>query len=314
MILSVSRRTDIPRYYPEWFINRLKEGYADVRNPVNPHQISRISLDPAVIDGIVFWTKDPGPMMEYLGELDRYPYYVQFTMTGYGTDIEPGLPDKEMTLIPLFSRLAAQIGADRVIWRYDPILFTPLYTPDFHRKRFADMARQLKGSTKKAVISLLDDYRKIRHRMSRISLLPAGMINLESFLGELKAIAAENGMELTACAEQELEQKYGIASASCIDKSLIEQITGMEIEARKDRHQRPGCGCIQSIDLGSYDTCPAGCLYCYAVQDAKQVKLRREMYDKNASVLCGRIGPEDKITERKVRSFCCGQMNLWGLK
>lgn len=314
MILSVSRRTDVPRYYPEWFIKRLKEGYVDVKNPVNPHQISRISLNRDVIDCIVFWTKDPEPMMKYLKDLRDYPYYVQFTITGYGKDIEPALADKETRVIPLFRELAAETDEKRVIWRYDPIFFTPVYTPDFHLKCFEDMARQLRGSTRKVVISLLDDYRKIKHRMSRINLLPAGMINLESFLKNMKEIALENEMELTACAEQELEEKYGIASASCIDKSLVEQITGMEIDVPKDRNQRPGCGCIQSIDVGSYDTCPAGCLYCYASGDARHIKENCGEYDKNASLLCGRLGAEDKITERKVKSFCCGQMNLWGLK
>lgn len=204
MILSVSRRTDVPRYYPEWFIKRLKEGYVDVKNPVNPHQISRISLNRDVIDCIVFWTKDPEPMMKYLKDLRDYPYYVQFTITGYGKDIEPALADKETRVIPLFRELAAETDEKRVIWRYDPIFFTPVYMPDFHLKCFEDMARQLRGSTRKVVISLLDDYRKIKHRMSRINLLPAGMINLESFLKNMKEIALENEMELTACAEQEL--------------------------------------------------------------------------------------------------------------
>lgn len=314
MILSVSRRTDIPRYYSEWFFSRLKEGYVDVKNPVNPHQISRIRLTKDVIDCIVFWTKDPGPMIKYLKELKDYPYYVQFTITGYGKDIEPGIPDKETHIIPLLQKLAAEAGPRRIIWRYDPILFTPVYTPDYHLKRFSDMARQIKKSSEQVVISFLDDYRKNKARMSRINLLPAGMIELERFIEEMKGIAEENQMKLTACAEQEVSEKYGISPSSCIDKNLIEKITGMELDAPKDRTQRQGCRCIQSIDVGSYDTCPAGCLYCYAFQDIKQVKQKCSQYDKMSSLLCEKMGTEDRITERKMRSFCCGQMNLWGLK
>ena len=145
MILSVSRRIDIPAYYSDWFYNRIKEGYCLVRNPLNPRQVSRIDLSPDVVDCIVFWTKNPVPMMERLGELESYKYYFQFTLTGYGKDVESNLPDKKEVLIPAFKRLAEQIGPERVVWRYDPILFSPRYTPEYHLKAFAQIAEALNG-------------------------------------------------------------------------------------------------------------------------------------------------------------------------
>ena len=131
MIISASRRTDIPAYYSDWFCNRLREGFVCVRTPMNFHQVSRIALSSDVVDGIVFWTKDPRPLMPRLEELRAYPYYFQFTLTPYGKDMEPGLPDKGAVLLPAFQMLSDMIGPERVIWRYDPILLTARYTADF---------------------------------------------------------------------------------------------------------------------------------------------------------------------------------------
>ncbi len=118
MILSVSRRTDIPAYYSEWFFERLKEGFVYTRNPMNPKQISRLELSSETVDCIVFWTKNPEPMLAHLSELERYPYYFQFTLTSYGTDIEGKVPHKREVMIPVFQRLSETIGSRRVIWLY----------------------------------------------------------------------------------------------------------------------------------------------------------------------------------------------------
>ena len=145
MILSVSRRTDIPNYYSEWFYNRIKEGYLYVRNPMNAHQISKIILSPEVVDCIVFWTKNPEPMFSRLDELDAYQYYFQFTLTGFGNDIECNVPHKKEHMIPVFQKLAKRIGKQKMIWRYDPIIFTDKYTPEYHLKAFRQIAEELKN-------------------------------------------------------------------------------------------------------------------------------------------------------------------------
>ncbi len=160
MILSVSRRTDIPNYYSDWFLNRIKEGFLYVRNPMNAHQISRINLSPSVVDCIVFWTKNPKSMMERLDELKDYPYYFQFTLTGYGKDVEPGLPDQRTERISIFKELSEKIGRNRVIWRYDPLLISKKYTAEYHGKAFEEMAYRLSGYTRKVIISFMDFYAK----------------------------------------------------------------------------------------------------------------------------------------------------------
>ena len=162
MILSASRRTDIPNYYMDWFLHRVQEGFVYVRNPINPHQISRIALSPSVVDCIVFWTKNPENMLPHLGELAAYPYYVQFTLTSYGRDIEPNLPDKKDRLIPAFQSLSAIIGKERVVWRYDPIFLNRRYTVSYHLAAFSEIARRLRGYTERVVISFIDLYAKTK--------------------------------------------------------------------------------------------------------------------------------------------------------
>lgn len=153
MILSASRRTDIPNYYSEWFFNRIREGFVYVRNPMNAQQVSKIDITPKVVDCIVFWTKNPEPMLDRLDELASYKYYFQFTLTGYGKDMECNVPHKKEKMIPIFQELSKKIGTKKVIWRYDPILFTKKYTPEYHLKAFEQIATALQGYTEKCVVS-----------------------------------------------------------------------------------------------------------------------------------------------------------------
>ena len=165
MILSVSRRTDIPNYYSEWFYNRIKEGFLYVRNPMNAHQVSEIKITPDVVDCIVFWTKNPLPMMKRLNETKDYNYYFQFTLTGYGNDVEVNLSNKKTEMIPVFQELSEKIGKQKVIWRYDPIFFSDRYTKEYHLKAFKSIAEALSGYTEKCVISFVDIYPKNKKNM-----------------------------------------------------------------------------------------------------------------------------------------------------
>ena len=161
MIISVSRRTDIPAFYSEWFFNRLKAGEVLVRNPMNARQISKIKLTPDAVDGIVFWTKNPAPMLDRLYLLKDYIYYFQFTLNAYGKEIESGVPSKNRFVIPTFQRLSDLIGPDRIVWRYDPIFLNETYTIDYHIYYFEKLARRLSPFTRKCTISFLDSYRNI---------------------------------------------------------------------------------------------------------------------------------------------------------
>jgi len=169
MIISASRRTDIPSYYSEWFFNRIKEGFVFARNPMNFRQISRIKLTPDVVDGIVFWTKNPIPMLERLGELKEYMYYFQFTVTPYGKDVEPNLPKKNSELLTGFKRLSDTIGTDRIVWRFDPIFINNKYTLDYHIQAFEKIAEELHDYTRKVTISFIDvDYRGVKSNIQEL--------------------------------------------------------------------------------------------------------------------------------------------------
>lgn len=310
MILSASRRTDIPSFYADWFFNRLKEGFLYVRNPMNPHQISKVNLSPELVDCIVFWTKNPEPMLARLNELKDYPFYFQFTLTGYGQDIECHVPHKKDKMIPIFQQLSSQIGANRVIWRYDPIIFTQKYSPEYHLKAFQQIAESLNGYTNRCIISFVDTYAKNQKNMNALHPLPIETEELKHFAHTLSSIAHENNMQITTCAEKIDLSEYGITHSCCIDKTHIEEIIGYKINTQKDKNQRTECGCIESIDVGTYNTCKNGCKYCYANYSTESVLENYKKYDVHSPLLCGTIRENDSITERKVKSLKIGQLSL----
>ncbi|MDE7045933.1 MAG: DUF1848 domain-containing protein [Acetatifactor sp.] len=311
MILSVSRRTDIPNYYSEWFYNRIKDGYFYVRNPMNAHQISKIILSPEVVDCIVFWTKNPEPMLSRLDELDAYKYYFQFTLTGFGNDMERNVPHKKERMIPIFQKLANKIGRERVIWRYDPIIFTDRYTPEYHLRAFEQIAEELNGYTSKCVISFVDTYAKNKKNMNAMNFYSLPEKELGAFAAQIASTAGDNGIKVASCAEVMDLSACGIAHNCCIDRALVEQIIGYKIQADKDRNQRKECGCVESIETGTYNTCKNGCAYCYANYSHESVLQNSKLYDVNSPLLCGTIAEDDKITERAVKSLRESQLTLW---
>ena len=310
MIISASRRTDIPSYYSDWFLNRVHEGYLCVRNPMNAHQMSRVSLDPAVVDCIVFWTKNPEPMLARLPELSAYCYYFQATLTGYGHDVERGLPDKHEVLLPAIKRLSDLIGPERVIWRYDPILFNERYTPEYHLRAVRSIAEELEGRTKKCVISFVDTYAKNRRNMERLQAHELPRAELEDFAGELADIARGHGMAVGSCAEKIDLSACGIEHNACIDGALIARLLGADLKVRKDPSQRIECGCMASVEVGTYNTCRHGCVYCYANYSPEAVRRACAAYDPDSPILCGNIGRDDVVTDRKMFSLIEPQRSL----
>lgn len=311
MILSVSRRTDIPNYYSEWFYNRIKEGFLYVRNPMNAHQVSEIKITPDVVDCIVFWTKNPLPMMERLDELKAYHYYFQFTLTGYGKDVEVNLPNKKTSMLPIFRELSNRIGREKVIWRYDPIFFTDKYTAQYHLKAFRNIAEALNGYTEKCVISFVDIYAKNKKNMESLSGYDLDDGELRSFAKELSRIARDNYMEIGSCAEKIDLGDCGIVHNCCIDKELIEKITGCRLKVGKDKNQRMECGCVESVEVGTYNTCKNGCAYCYANDSVKSVEANVSQYDPALPLLCGRVETEDRIHLRKTVSLKEAQISMF---
>jgi DNA repair photolyase len=263
MIISASRRTDIPAYYSDWLLNRIQERYVYVKNPMNIHHISKISLEPDVVDGIVFWSKNPKPMLLKLKFIKDYAYYFQFTLNPYDRDIEERLPGKD-EILETFKQLSDMIGPQKVIWRYDPVLLNDKYSISYHTDKFYEFAQKLSGYTEKVTFSFIDFYKKITENIKSARMYEITNEEKSSIADNFSRIAQGNNLLIDACAEDIDLSKYNIARARCIDDRLIAKIIGYNFIAEKDKNQRLECGCVGSIDIGEYNSCSNGCIYCYA--------------------------------------------------
>ena len=301
MILSVSRRTDIPAFYSEWFFNRLNENYLCIRNPMNVHQIRKItSLSPYTIDCIIFWSKNPAPMIKRLHELERYKYYFQFTLNDYGSEIEPNVPSLDER-INTFKRLGESLNdRKKIVWRYDPIFFSEKYSLDFHVNTFRRLSGILSDFTDTCVISFLDKYKNISYDMRRLGIEDDNEEKQRELAEKFVSIAKECDIQIKTCAEKINLSEFGIEHSSCIDQERIEAITGYKLSVNKDKNQRQECGCYESIDIGAYDTCRHGCIYCYAIRRKNNMSGECRI---DSPVLCGEINEDDKIKEERAESL-----------
>ena len=300
MIVSVSRRCDIPRFSFDWFLERLNEGFAEVKNPFNPRQTRRVSLLPPApgrlpdesAEVFAFWTRDPAFILKHADELETrgYGFYVMITLTSYPAILEPNVPPPE-AVIQTMRSLAQKITPDRVIWRYDPVFLSDVTDFEFHRENFSGLAARLKGAVNRVIVSIYDEYLTAEKRLAALeqggflkrmplyesgpagtkSLLPA----VRGLLAELACIAGASGMEIQSCAEEGLSDSpqsgsCGIRQGACIDGEYIARHFGQKAPSLanigKDQGQkRPNCLCAKSVDIGSYGPCPASCVYCYAL-------------------------------------------------
>ena len=301
MILSVSRRTDIPAFYSDWFFNRIKDGFVYVRNPMNIHQVSKIKITPDVVDCIVFWTKNPKKMLFRLDELKDYKYYFQFTINPYNKQLELGVPKKEL-IIDTFKELSNKIGRDKVIWRYDPILLTNEIDLNYHIKYFEELSKRLSGYTDKCVISFIDNYKKTERNLEGTFSRELSDSEVLQLTKELVKIANAYNIEINSCAEKYDLDYLGVKHGKCIDNETIENIVGYQLKTKKDKYQRDECGCIESIDIGEYNTCLHNCLYCYANFNKSEVLKKAGKHNPLSPLLTGEIDPEkDVVKDRKIQ-------------
>ncbi len=313
MIISATRRTDIPSYYGEWFVNRLKEGYVLIQNPYNADRYSKAILTRDAVDIIVFWTKNPEPFLKYLPMIEKmgYSYYFQFTLTPYGKETEKGLPSKE-SLIETFIILGERIGKNRIVWRYDPIIISDIYTIDYHAERFSYMAKRLSNYTERCVISFVDSYKNVTSRMGQDPAYKMTKKNIFALAEIFSKIAKEYNIEIFTCAEKLDLEQFGIKHGACIDKDLIQQILGQNINVKKDKNQRKECQCVDSIDIGTYNCCANGCSYCYALTGEKAAFLNMTKHNPNSPILIGEINKDAIITTRDSFSILESQLSfLW---
>lgn len=312
MIISASRRTDIPSYYSEWFFNRIKAGYVYVRNPMNPHRISEVSLSPDVVEGIVFWTKNPTHMLNRLDLLKDYTYYFQFTLNPYSSDVEKNVPSKSEVIIPTFQKLSSAIGKERVIWRYDPILLSEKYTLQYHIKYFRKLCDKLTDYTEKCTISFIDIYKNIHQQISSLGITALSHDQIEELMGQFSEIAKDHGIYIDTCAEEIDLDQFGIKHASCIDAHRLERIGNYKLNIKRDPNQRAACSCVASVDIGAYNTCKNGCVYCYANFNQALVNNCFDKHNAASPLLYGEVSTDDVIRPREPKSCKDGQMNLFG--
>jgi len=263
MIISASRRTDIPGCHGEWFADCLQQGYADVVNPRNRTQVRRVSLKRSDVDGIVFWTKYAGPFMQHLDALQEYPYYFLYTINRYRERVEPGIPEVNV-VIEDFRALSRRLGPHRVIWRYDPVLISDEFTVSHHQEQFSRISGMLAGYTETCIISFIDIYRKIRKQCSRSGIRVPQEEEITRLAETVSSVGERSRIALQTCCEAVDLSRYGITRGGCIDAGLLAAISGERLSAGRDRNQRALCRCAGSIDIGSYRTCPHACIYCYA--------------------------------------------------
>jgi hypothetical protein len=314
MIISASRRCDIPAFYSEWFAGRVKEGYVYVKNPFNSHQISRVPLGTQLVDCIVFWTKNAAPLMEKLDMLDNmgYFYYFLWTINLYEADLEPNLPPKKQ-IIENFKLLSLRLGRQRVVLRYDPIIINKKYTFDYHIHQFDNLLSQLTGYTSRCIISFVDIYDKLS-RYAKEAIGPEISNEIKFALAQrLSKIAKKYQITLQTCAEDIDLSSLGILHGACIDKDFIETLLGCCLQTGKARAQRRLCGCMESIDIGAYDCCMHLCAYCYANVSQSRVEKNIKKHDSSSPLLIGRAKQDDRIYDADVKSIINRQLSIFDI-
>jgi len=262
MIISASRRTDIPAFYGNWFIRRYKSGIFYIKNPFNASQVKIIDFRNEHIKCIVFWTKNAKPFIDSLKEIHT-PFYFLYTITNYGKIFEPFVPEIKDT-IKTFKNLSSLVGPDRVVWRYDPIIFTSYFDEKWHLKNFEFLCKNLSKYTEKCIVSFLYMYKKCWKNLKSFEIENKSEEKVKLMIKLLEEIAYNNGIEINWCCVDNNYLNNNSIIASCINIKIIEKLSGFRLLKLKDKNQRKECNCYPSIDIGTYNTCVHGCKYCYA--------------------------------------------------
>ena len=293
MILNVSGRTDIVAFYTKWFMNRYHEGYVDVRNPFNPKLVSRIHFDN--VDAILFCTKNPIPIIKYLNEIDK-PIIFNITLTPYQNDIEPNVPDKKK-VIEAIKKISSIVGIDNVYVRYDPVFLNDKYTVEYHKKAFNKMCSLLNGDVKRIIISFVDDYKNVRKNMNILKIKEFTDNDYEEIGKSFSESAKRYGMTVQTCAEDRNLVEYGFIKGECLSAMTAYKLTGKIYNKWKARKGIP-CNCVETVDIGVYNTCKHLCKYCYANYDEDRIVQNIKKHNPDSSLLIGELEYGDIIKER----------------
>ena len=309
MILNTGCRTDIPAYYSRWFYRRVEEGYVCTRNPYRPEQVLKYRLDPTVVDALCFCTKNPAPTIPRLAELDRFRQFWFVTLTPYGKEIEPHVPDKR-TVLESVRQLSAVVGPKAVGWRYDPIFITEQYSMEYHVQTFEKTAFALHNQVSSCVISFLDLYEKTKRNFPAARAVTE--LEQEYLAARFAEIGAKYGIPIRTCCENASLAQYGVDVAGCMTKEVLEAAVDCHLTVpKKKKSPRAQCGCLLGSDIGMYNTCPHGCVYCYANYDHKTVARNVKLHDPDSPFLIGNFRKGDQVIEVQQESYIDRQMTLF---
>ena len=301
MILNTGARTDTAQYYSEWLLKRFEEGFVYTRNPLFPNKVTRYELSPDKIDAVLFCSKNYAPILPRLHEItDKYRTYFHYTITAYGRDIEPGVPDigESMKTLVALSKL---VGKQRVAWRYDPVLLTDQYTIERHMDTFAHMAEKLAPYIDRCIFSFVEMYKKLETNMPE--LVPISEADKERIAEGLGKIARRYGIYLQTCGTDGDFSRYRIHASGCATLEILGRANGCEFKNLKHKGLRAGCHCIESRDIGAYDTCPNGCRYCYANKSPQRALENYRKHDPHSPILLGKIEPTDTVIQGNQASY-----------
>ncbi len=309
MIISASRRTDIPAFHSQWFMNRLREGFALMQNHQLDERLYRVPLTPDVVDCIVFRTKNPAPMLTRLDALQDYNYLFNITMNPYGREMEANLP-RLQDRVDTYKELADRIGSLRMIWRYDPVFLSPKYDLDFHRRAFEYLCRELAPYSYKCMIGFVIHHPFVAKRIDPLNIKKRDADDMRTIGAIFGEISGRYGQTIETCATEVDLDSSGITHGACVERRQIEQIVGYRFEKVREKYLRPICNCMESIDIGHYSTCDNGCLYCYATPQKARLGVDPLSPSLDPDFDLSRI-PPGNIVEMNCRSFRPAQASLW---
>lgn len=301
MLINISGRTDIVNYYSEWMFKRFEEGYVLSRNSLFPNSVRRYELTPEKVDCIIFGSKNFAPVLERIHEItEKFPTYFYYTITAYGKDVEPGVPDIDPS-IGTFLKLADIVGSQRVAWRYDPILLTENYTVDKHIETFRYIAGRLGGRFDRCIFSFVEMYKK--HETNFPELIPLTMENKDEIAKEIGRTASEEGFILQTCGPEEDYAKYGIQTSGCVTLDILGKANNLPFRKLKHKGFRKGCHCMESRDIGALNSCVNGCKYCYANKNAQLPRENYALHNPDSPLLIGHLEPTDRLEEGSQKTF-----------
>ena len=295
MILNISGRTDIVAFYSDWLINRLDEGFIDVRNPFNPKMVSRIMMDD--VDLLFFCTKNPDPILDKLKDIKKKIYF-HVTLTSYKKDIEPHIPPKGK-VIESIKKLSNIIGKENLVIRYDPIFISEEYSLDYHVKAFDKLCELLDGYVCKILIHFINDYKNVRNNYSTLRYRKLTEKDYEVIGRMFSASAKKHNIVVHTCNEERDLTEFGFIKDDCISKELAFKLTGKIYKKKWKARKDLICQCVEMVDIGVYNTCKHFCKYCYANYDEKKVSNNYNKHNPRSSLLIGELSDDDTIKIRK---------------